>query len=210
MSYQTIQHHDASQNDKKLRLISGSQRLLWKVRIAPSGAKFLRKWLSDLSRLTLIGALAISGCTSEYSGENSGGQGKLTQQEKGSAATKPVHKEVGEASWYGPGFQGQETANGETFDQKEMTAAHPSLPMGTKAKVTNLENGKKVEVRINDRGPYADNRVIDLSSAAANKLDMKEDGTTQVKIETKPAKKKISSGQSSKPKKIATSAVRSN
>jgi rare lipoprotein A (peptidoglycan hydrolase) len=210
MSYQLIQHHDASQNDKKLRLISGSQLLLWKVRIAPSGAKFLRKWLSDLSRLTLIGALAISGCTSKDSGENSGGQGKITQQEKGSAATKPVHKEVGEASWYGPGFQGQETANGETFDQKDMTAAHPSLPMGTKANVTNLENGKKIEVRINDRGPYADNRVIDLSGAAANKLDMKEDGTTQVKIETKPAKKKISSGQSSKPKKRAKSAGRSN
>jgi rare lipoprotein A (peptidoglycan hydrolase) len=210
MSYQLIQHHDASQNDKKLRLISGSQLLLWKVRIAPSGAKFLRKWLSDLSRLTLIGALAISGCTSKDSGENSGGQGKITQQEKGSAATKPVHKEVGEASWYGPGFQGQETANGETFDQKDMTAAHPSLPMGSKANVTNLENGKKIEVRINDRGPYADNRVIDLSGAAANKLDMKEDGTTQVKIETKPAKKKISSGQSSKPKKRAKSAGRSN
>ena len=61
--------------------------------------------------------------------------------------------------------------------------------MGTKAKVTNLENGKKVEVRINDRGPYVGNRVIDLSKAAAKKLDMKDDGTTQVKIETKPAQK---------------------
>jgi rare lipoprotein A len=62
--------------------------------------------------------------------------------------------------------------------------------MGTKAKVTNLENDKKVEVRINDRGPYAKNRAIDLSSAAANKLDMKEGGTTQVKIETKSTKKR--------------------
>jgi rare lipoprotein A len=70
-----------------------------------------------------------------------------------------------------------------------MTAAHPTLPMGTKAKVTNLENGKKVEVRINDRGPYAKDRVIDLSGAAANKLDMKEGGSAQVKIETKPVKK---------------------
>jgi rare lipoprotein A len=81
-----------------------------------------------------------------------------------------------------------------------MTAAHPTLPMGTKAKVTNLENGKKVEVRINDRGPYAEDRIIDLSGAAANKLDMKEDGTTQVKIETKPAKKKRSVKHSSKKK----------
>ena len=200
MSYQTIQHHDASQNAEKLRLISGSQRLSWKARIAPSDAMFSRKWLAGVLRVTLIGALAISGCNSKDSEEHSGGQGKLTQQEKGSAATKPVQKEVGEASWYGPGFQGQETANGETFDQKEMTAAHPSLPMGTKAKVTNLENGKKVEVRINDRGPYAEDRVIDLSSAAAKKLDMKEDGTTQVKIETKPVKKKRSVKHSSKTK----------
>jgi hypothetical protein len=208
ISYQTVQHYATSPNDEKLRFVSGSKRLSWQAKITISGALSLCKWLSDISLITLVGAaLAISGCNSENSG---GGQGKLTQQEKGSAATKPLHKEVGEASWYGPGFQGQETANGEIFDQKDMTAAHPSLPMGTKAKVTNLENGKKVEVRINDRGPYADNRVIDLSSAAANKLDMKEDGTTQVKIETKPAKKKPSSGQSSKPKKRAKSAVRSN
>jgi rare lipoprotein A len=111
-------------------------------------------------------------------------------QEPNHVTTKPVHKEVGEASWYGSGFQGQETANGETFDQKDMTAAHPSLPMGTKAKVTNLENGKKIEVRINDRGPFAKNRIIDLSSAAAKKLDMKKGGTAQVKIETKSIKKK--------------------
>lgn len=146
-------------------------------------------------RVTVLGALVCSGCTSEHSG----GQGKQAQQEKESAASKPVHKEVGEASWYGPGFQGQETANGETFDQKDMTAAHPSLPMGTKAQVTNLENGKKVEVRINDRGPFTENRVIDLSGAAANKLDMKKDGTSQVKIETKPVKKG-SAKQSSKTK----------
>ena len=200
MSYQTIQHHDASHNDKKILLIYGSQGLSWKAGIAPSNALPLCKWLAGLLRVTLIGALAISGCNSKNSEENSGGHGKLTQQEKGSATTKPVHKEVGEASWYGPGFQGQETANGETFDQKDMTAAHPSLPMGTKAKVTNLENGKKVEVRINDRGPYTEDRVIDLSSAAAKKIDMKEDGTTQVKIETKAVKKKGSASQSSKPK----------
>ena len=159
-----------------------------------------RKWLSGISRLTLIGALAISGCTSDNSKEQSSRQGKLTSQENVKTANKPVHKELGNASWYGPGFQGQETANGETFDQKEMTAAHPSLPMGTKAKVTNLENGKKVDVRINDRGPFTDNRVIDLSSAAAKKLDMKDDGTTEVKIETKPANKKGSDDPSGKPK----------
>ena len=116
--------------------------------------------------------MIISGCSSEHSV----GKDEQTQQDKESAVNKPLHKQVGEASWYGPGFHGQETANGETFNHKEMTAAHPSLPMGTKAKVTNLENGKKVEVRINDRGSFTENRAIDLSSAAANKLDMKKDG----------------------------------
>jgi rare lipoprotein A len=159
--------------------------------ITSNDAMFLRKWLS----CALLVTLSISGCTSKDPGENSEGRGNLTRQEAGSTATKSVHKQVGEASWYGPGFQGKETANGETFDQKDMTAAHPTLPMGTKAKVTNLENGKKVEVRINDRGPYAEERVIDLSGAAANKLDMKEDGTTQVKIETKATKKNGAANQ---------------
>jgi len=205
MSYQIVQHYDASP-DGKLRLIFSSKRLSWKVMIALSAIVSLRKWLLSVSRITLIGALALSGCSSEYSSE----QDKQTPQGKESAATKPVHKEVGEASWYGPGFQGQETSNGETFDQKKMTAAHPSLPMGTEAKVTNLENGKKVEVRINDRGPYVENRVIDLSSAAANKLEMKEEGTTQVKIETKPTKKKARTVHSRKTKQGEKSGTPSN
>ena len=168
--------------------------------ITPNDAMFQRKWLSCVLRVTLISFLAISGCNFKNSGEDSGGQSKLTQQGKGNAAGNPIHKEVGEASWYGPGFQGQETANGETFNQNEMTAAHPNLPMGTKVKVTNLENGKKVDVRINDRGPYAQSRVIDLSSAAAKKLDMKGDGSTQVKIETKSTNKKRSDDPHGKPK----------
>jgi len=134
----------------------------------------------------LIGTLALVGCTSDRSGE----QDKQTSREKETPAAKPNHKEVGEASWYGPGFHGKETANGETFNQNKMTAAHPSLPLGAKAEVTNLENGKKVEVRINDRGPYADNRVIDVSRAAATKLGMEEEGTTEVKIERKPTTQK--------------------
>ncbi len=138
----------------------------------------IHQWLSGFLQAALIGALALSGCNSERSGE----------QNKGSPTGGATHKEIGTASWYGPGFQGRETANGETFDQHGMTAAHRSLPMGTKAKVTNLENGRKVEVRINDRGPYADNRVIDLSHGAAKKLGMKEDGTAKVRIESKASK----------------------
>jgi rare lipoprotein A (peptidoglycan hydrolase) len=141
-----------------------------------------RKCRSRFWRGALFGTLALLGCTSDRSGE----QGKQTP------AAKSNHKEVGEASWYGPGFHGKETANGETFNQNKMTAAHPSLPLGTKAEVTNLENGKKVEVRINDRGPYAEDRVIDVSRAAAKRLGMEEQGTTEVKIETKPTKQKAS------------------
>jgi rare lipoprotein A len=96
---------------------------------------------------------------------------------------KPEFVQQGTASWYGPGFHGQRTASGERFDQNDLTAAHPSLPLDTEAKVTNLENGRSVEVEINDRGPYEDGRVIDLSKAAAEKLDMTDDGTAPVRIE---------------------------
>lgn len=158
---------------------------------APSIARSRRNPFADFSPVILLGALVLSGCTSEHSVESG----------KGSAASTPSrHKEVGEASWYGPGFHGKETASGETFDQKKMTAAHPSLPMGTQAEVTNLENGKKVQVKINDRGPYVGDRAIDLSRAAAKKLDMDEDGTTEVKIETKPQSKTNSDDPSSKKK----------
>jgi rare lipoprotein A len=161
---------------------------------------FFQKWFSCVVRVTLVGFLAISGCTSKDSGDHSNGQSKPIPQQSNSRPSAPVHKQVGEASWYGPGFHGQETANGETYNQKDLTAAHPSLPMGTTAKVTNLENGKKVEVRINDRGPFIQDRVIDLSSAAANKLDMKKEGAAQVKIETRSAHKKHSAKKNRKKK----------
>jgi rare lipoprotein A (peptidoglycan hydrolase) len=145
--------------------------------------------LSGFSRVVLMGAFALSGCNA----------GDSVEHDKGRAASpKSSHKQVGEASWYGPGLHGNETANGETFDQNKMTAAHPSLPMGTKAEVTNLENGKKVEVRINDRGPYVGDRAIDLSRAAARKLGMEDDGTTQVKIEANPHPKPDSDDKSRK------------
>jgi rare lipoprotein A len=92
----------------------------------------------------------------------------------------------GQASWYGPGFHGKKTASGEIFDQSKLTAAHKTLPLGTKARVTNLENGNSVEVEINDRGPYIGQRVIDLSRAAANALGFVESGLTLVRIETLP------------------------
>ncbi len=89
--------------------------------------------------------------------------------------------EIGEASWYGPGFQGRKTANGERFDTYEFTAAHKTLPFGTLLKVTNLENNLYTVVRINDRGPFIRGRIIDLSNASKTAIGM--GGTTQVKIE---------------------------
>ena len=91
-------------------------------------------------------------------------------------------EQVGTASWYGPGFHGRKTASGETFNQHAFTAAHRSLPLGTTAIVTNLETGKSVRVKINDRGPYVRGRKIDLSHAAAQRLGMKKMGVTKVKI----------------------------
>lgn len=89
----------------------------------------------------------------------------------------------GLASVYSDKLNGRKTASGQTFHQNELTAAHPSLPFGTKVKVTNTQNNKSVEVRINDRGPNQAGRVIDLSASAAAKLGMKKNGTAPVKLE---------------------------
>lgn len=101
---------------------------------------------------------------------------------QGCASTKRV-TETGMASWYGPNFHGKTTANGETYDQNELTAAHKTLPFNSVVRVTNLDNGKQVTVRINDRGPYARGRVIDLSKAAAQEVDMIGPGIARVRIE---------------------------
>lgn len=93
------------------------------------------------------------------------------------------HVETGVASWYGPGFHGKSTANGERYDQSERTAAHRTLQMPSIVRVTNLDNGLSTVVRINDRGPFARSRVIDLSRAAAQELDIVRNGTGRVRIE---------------------------
>ena len=89
----------------------------------------------------------------------------------------------GQASWYGPGFYGNRTANGEVFRPGTLTAAHRTLPFGTKVRVTNLWNGRTAVVRINDRGPFHGNRVIDLAHGAANQLGVVASGVAQVKLE---------------------------
>ncbi len=113
--------------------------------------------------LILLGCL--SGCASFGSG---GGAGGFTQ--------------TGLASWYGTSEQGRKTASGERFDRNAMTAAHPSLPFGTIVRVTSLDNGRTVKVRINDRGPFVRGRIIDLSAAAAARLGIREDGIARVRV----------------------------
>ena len=90
--------------------------------------------------------------------------------------------ETGIASWYGAKFHGRKTANGETYDMYAMTAAHKTLPMPTMVEVTNLENKKRIVVRVNDRGPFVADRIIDLSKKAAGKLDILTKGTARVRI----------------------------
>lgn len=98
-------------------------------------------------------------------------------------AYEPNYNEVGIASWYGPTFHGKESATGETFDEMAMTAAHPTLPIPSLVRVTNLENGKTVVVRLNDRGPFVDDRIIDLSKAAGAALDLHGKGTAKVRVQ---------------------------
>jgi rare lipoprotein A len=97
------------------------------------------------------------------------------------------YSETGIASWYGPGFHAERTANGEKYDQNELTAAHRTLQMPSLVRVTNLENGRSVVLRVNDRGPFAKGRIIDVSSKAADLLRMKGRGTAKVRVETLPA-----------------------
>jgi rare lipoprotein A len=93
------------------------------------------------------------------------------------------YNETGIASWYGPDFHGKATANGETFDQNALTAAHKTLPMPTIVRVTNLENGRSIEVRINDRGPFVNNRIIDLTRRGAQLLGFEGQGTARVRVQ---------------------------
>ena len=99
--------------------------------------------------------------------------------------TKKIEQfsQTGKASWYGPGFHGKKTSSGERFDMNTLSAAHRTLPIPSYARVTNLSNGKSVVVRVNDRGPFHGNRVMDVSKAAAKELGFIHTGTANVKVE---------------------------
>ena len=96
------------------------------------------------------------------------------------------YNETGVASWYGPGFHGRLTANGEVYDQHRLTAAHRTLPLPSIVQVTNLENGRSIRLRVNDRGPFAKNRIIDVSAKAAELLGFRNKGTAKVRVEVLP------------------------
>jgi rare lipoprotein A len=134
-----------------------------------AGISFRRVALAAL----LAGALALLGCSSGRYAERS---------YKPSLEEEPTAR-VGIASWYGPDFHGKLTASGEPYDMYELTCAHKTFPLGTRLRVTNLENGKSVLVTVTDRGPFVGEREIDLSYAAAKKLDIIGPGTARVKIE---------------------------
>ena len=129
--------------------------------------------------------LIISSCTvsPRYNANSHNHKSSTTKPSNNNniSSNKNIYKGI--SSWYGPNFHGKLTANGEVFDMYGITAAHKSLPLNTIVRVTNLDNGKSIILRINDRGPYVGDRVLDCSLGAAKKLDFYKEGTAFVKIE---------------------------
>ncbi len=125
----------------------------------------------------LAASVILAGCGT--------GSPRFLTKETGKAGTieSGPHQLMGVASYYADEFNGRTTANGETFDMNSLTAAHRTLPFNTILRVTNLENGKSVVVRVNDRGPFKDDRVIDLSLAAAKSIGLIANGTARVSLE---------------------------
>ena len=145
------------------------------------------KRLMTMIALTALAGITVlpgTGCTSSGRVPPATATAKAPRpQPSPPAKGKVLAREKGIASWYGGKFHGRKTASGERYDMNKMTAAHKTLPFGTRVRVTNLDTGRKVVVRINDRGPFIRGRVIDLSRAAARKMDMIQAGTARVLVE---------------------------
>ena len=140
-----------------------------------------RRRLIKLASILLI--LSAIGCDKEAV-KNNTGSNQAVPSERVPKENQPTSQAVqGQASWYGPGHYGNKTASGEILKEGTMTAAHSSLPMGTKVKVTRLDNNKSVTVVINDRKPFKQGTVIDLAHGSATALDVDDDGKTAVEIE---------------------------
>ncbi len=139
--------------------------------------------------LLLQGCFIMPETASNYSGHYKVGKPYVIKRIKYHPRPFKKYNKTGVASWYGPGFHGKKTANGETFNQRRLTAAHNTLPLPSLVKVTNLRNKKSIIVRVNDRGPFAKNkrgRIIDLSERAAELLGMKEKGIARVNVKLLP------------------------
>lgn len=124
--------------------------------------------------IALLAVLAFTACAT--SAQESGRSGTQTA----------LYSQVGVASWYGGKFHGRKTASGQVYDMNRMTAAHRTLPFGTKVEVTNLRNGRSVVVTINDRGPFIKGRIIDVSRRAAGKLGFRNQGVAKVRVRAVP------------------------
>jgi len=153
-----------------------------------SSPSALRTFARACGAALLIGCLGACGSSSGKGGVAQRGTYKIGAPYKIEGVTYTPQEEfnrveTGVASWYGPGFHGKSTANGERYDQADRTAAHRTLQMPSIVRVTNLANGQSTVVRINDRGPFARDRVIDLSRTAAQELDIVRNGTARVRIE---------------------------
>jgi rare lipoprotein A len=136
--------------------------------------------------LALILAVASLGAAQGPNSSESGRKYSPGTPPAKQVARKPSHSkpyQVGTASWYGSDFMGRATASGEPYNMYDLTAAHPTLPLGSLVRVTNLRNGRNVVVRVNDRGPVVEGRIIDLSYSAARALKFREQGIQRVRLD---------------------------
>jgi rare lipoprotein A (peptidoglycan hydrolase) len=130
-----------------------------------------------------IGATSASCATRDAIGPDTPTSRRQSNEQTAVQGGGALDQDEGLATWYGPGFEGRKTANGERFDPSKMTAAHRTLKFGTWLEVTRLDNGQSVRVRVTDRGPFGDtNRIIDLSRGAADKLGIRKMGVASVKL----------------------------
>ena len=166
--------------------------------------KLFYNYIRNKNIFFIIFLILIQGCTSSIEVAANLGKKYLIPKEEQKAKQRPIYKignkynvggkyyypkkdlnynKTGIASWYGPKFHGKLTANGEIYNQYALTAAHKTLPLPSAVKVTNLKNNKSLVLRINDRGPFVNERIIDLSSKAADILDLKREGTGLVRVQ---------------------------
>jgi rare lipoprotein A len=147
---------------------------MWMEPWTEIGAEFRGRWL--IIAISLVIATAMFGCSAQHAPQNQ----YISPPPSSSSVAPPGRLEV--ASWYGKGFKGRLTSDGELYNPKELTAASKTLPIGSRVRVTNTENGRSVVVRINDRGPYVKGRSLDLSRSAARRIGMVKNGVCHVRV----------------------------